>query len=351
MTILFRAVSPPPPRWSTVAKFVTLSDFLTQSGALNEAEMIDLRMRTTGDRLSRMRCRVSLAAILALLAGGPLATIFAQVSSPTVRVSDEGYATIPGASIFYVDTGGDGVPIVLLHAVTGTTSAWQYQTSAFAAAGYRAIAYDRRGWGRTVVDANGPPGTGADDLLAFLDVLKLGRVHLVATAGGGFIAFDFALSFPERLTSLVVADSIGGVQDTEVVDLERRIRPSQFDALPPEVRELGPAYRAANPTGTQRWIEIEKQSRPSQPATSTLQQASSVPMRNRLTLSRLEQIRTPTLLIAGGADMTAPPPLMQLFASRIKDAEFRVVPNAGHSVYWEEPDAFNRTVLDFIRKH
>jgi pimeloyl-ACP methyl ester carboxylesterase len=74
-------------------------------------------------------------------------------------------------------------------------------------------------------------------------------------------------------------------------------------------------------------------------------------MRNHLTLSLFEQIRTPTLLLTGGADMTAPPALMKLFASRIRNAEFLVVPNAGHSVYWEEPDAFNRSVLDFIRKH
>ena len=49
--------------------------------------------------------------------------------------------------------------------------------------------------------------------------------------------------------------------------------------------------------------------------------------------------------------MTAPPPLMKLLASRIRDAEFLVVPNAGHSVYWEEPELFNRSVLAFIGKH
>lgn len=199
-------------------------------------------------------------------------------------------------------------------------------------------------------DATGPAGTGADDLLGLLDALKVDRVHLVATAGGGFVALDFALSFPARLRSLVVADSIGGVRDQEVLDLESRIRPPQFDALPPEVRELGPTYRAANPDGTRLWAEIEKQSRPSLPPTSTLQLAYSVPMRNQLTLSLLEQIHVPTLLLSGGADMTAPPPLMKLLASRIRNAEF-LVPNAGHSVYWEEPEVFNRSVLDFIRKH
>jgi pimeloyl-ACP methyl ester carboxylesterase len=288
-----------------------------------------------------------LAAVLSLLTSGAPATV-AQVSTPAAH---EAFAAVPGARLFYVDTGGEGVPVVFLHAATGTTSAWQYQTPAFAAAGYRVIAYDRRGWGRTVAVANGPSGTAADDLLALLDALKLDRVHLVATAGGGFVAFDFALSFPARLRSLVVADSIGGVRDREVLDLESRIRPPQFDALPPEVRELGPMYRAANPDGTRAWADIEKRSRPSQPRTSTLQLAYAVPMRNQLTLSLLERIRTPTLLLSGGADMTAPPPLMKLLASRISNAEFLVVPNAGHSVYWEEPEVFNRSVLAFIGKH
>ena len=148
-----------------------------------------------------------------------------------------------------------------------------------------------------------------------------------------------------------MADSIGGVRDQEVLDLESRIRPPQFDAMPPEVRELGPMYRATDPEGTRLWAEIERQSRPSLPRTSTLQQAYSVPMRNQLTLSLFEQIHSPTLLLSGGADMTAPPPLMKLLASRIRDAEFLVVPNSGHSVYWEDPEVFNRSVLDFIRKH
>jgi pimeloyl-ACP methyl ester carboxylesterase len=49
--------------------------------------------------------------------------------------------------------------------------------------------------------------------------------------------------------------------------------------------------------------------------------------------------------------MFAPPPVMRLFAARIKRAEQLVVPEAGHSTYWEQPDAFNRAVLNFIRKH
>jgi pimeloyl-ACP methyl ester carboxylesterase len=258
----------------------------------------------------------------------------------------EAYLAVPGARIFYTDTGGSGVPVVLLHAATGSSRVWEYQIPAFTRAGYRVIAFDRRGWGRTVVDPAGPQtATAADDLLALLDALHIDRVHLVGTAAGGFVAFDFALSFPQRLRSLVVANSIGGVQDPDFLELGRRIRPPQFDALPPEFREVGPSYRAAQPEGTKRWMELEKISRPEGP------RAPAQPMRNRITFSLLETIKAPTLLVTGAADLYAPPPVQKSFAARIKNSESIVVPEAGHSTYWEQPEVFNRAVLDFIAKH
>jgi pimeloyl-ACP methyl ester carboxylesterase len=249
--------------------------------------------------------------------------------------------------IWYKDTGGNGVPVVFLHAATGSTRNWEYQTPAFAAAGYRFIAYDRRGWGRSVIDPAGTqPGTGADDLQSLMNHLGIDRFHLVGTAGGAFVALDYALSYPQRLRSLVIANSIGGVQDEDFLELGRRLRPSpQFESLPPDIRELGPSYRAVNPEGTRRWIELEHMSRQQGP------QASAQTMRNRLTFSLLEKISVPTLLLTGDSDMFAPPPVLRLFAGRIKNSESLIVPEAGHSTYWEKPDIFNRAVLDFIRKH
>src|SRR3984885_7598288 len=224
----------------------------------------------------------------------------------------EAYATVPGARIFYRDTGGTGVPVILLHAATGSSRVWEYQFPALTAAGYRVIAFDRRGWGRTEINsAEAQPGAAADDLLALLHQLGLDRVHIVGTAAGGFVALDFTLSYPQRVRSLVVANSIGGVQDADFLELGRRIRPPEFDKLPPEFRELGPSYRAANAEGTERWVDLEKISRPDG------QRAPAQPLRNRITLLLLETIRVPTLLITGGADMYAPPPLQQLFARRI----------------------------------
>jgi pimeloyl-ACP methyl ester carboxylesterase len=155
---------------------------------------------------------------------------------------------------------------------------------------------------------------------------------------------DFAVSFPQRLRSLVVANSIGGVQDEDYLELGRRLRPPQFSALPPDIRELGPSYRAANPGGTARWLALEKQSRPQ--GTPPLQT-----FRNRLTFALLETIATPTLLLTGDADLYSPPAVLRLFAARIKNAESVIVPEVGHSTYWEQPELFNQRVLEFIGRH
>jgi pimeloyl-ACP methyl ester carboxylesterase len=261
----------------------------------------------------------------------------------------EAYANVPGARIFYRDTGGNGAPAILLHAATGSSRVWEYQIPGFTSAGYRVIAFDRRGWGRTELAAESqhPPEmrTAADDLLNLLDQLHLDRVHVIGTAAGAFVALDFALSYPGRVRSLVVANSIGGVQDPDYLELGRRLRPPEFDKLPPEFRELGPAYRAGNAAGTERWVELEKMSRP--PGAP----APPQPLRNRITFVMLETIQAPTLLVTGGADLYAPPPILQRFAERIKGSETFVIPEAGHSAYWEQPEQFNRVVLKFLAKH
>ena len=267
----------------------------------------------------------------------------------TQRVSagpHEGTVQLPGVRLWYVDTGGNGVPVVFLHAATGSVRNWEYQVAAFTKAGYRFLAFDRRGWGRSAIDSTGPqPGTAADDLIGLLDQLGIDQFHLVGTAAGGFVALDCALAFPDRLRSVVVANSIGGIQDAEYLELGQRLRPASFSALPPDFRELGPSYRAANAEGTKRWLEMESVSRPDGP------RSAPQPMKKQLTFALLATIRKPVLFMTGGSDLYAPPPVMRLFADRVKGAEFLVVPEAGHSTYWEQPEAFNRAVLDFIGRH
>ena len=252
------------------------------------------------------------------------------------------FADIAGARFWYEDTGGKGAAVVILHAGGGSSAMHGAQLAAFSAAGYRVVAYDRRGYGRTEA-APDPAVPASHDLQAFADQLALGKFHLVGTAAGGIAAFDYALSHPARLRSLVVANSIGGAQDEDYLALQKRLRPSpQFDALPADVRELGPAYRAADPEGTKRWFDLEH----------AAQQKGAVrlpPTKNRISFAALGELRVPTLLITGDADLYAPPPVMKRYAQAIPGAKSLVIPECGHSAFWEQPERFHQALLTFFK--
>jgi pimeloyl-ACP methyl ester carboxylesterase len=254
---------------------------------------------------------------------------------------------LPGVHLWYTDTGGDGPPVVFFHAASGTCESWVYQLPAFTQAGYRCIAFDRKGWGRSRPDLSGEqPGHVSDDLHRLADHLALGRLHLVATAAGGGGSMDYALSHPERVRSLVIADhGFGQLQDAEYRQMTERIRPPVINALPVELRELGPGYRATNPDGVRRWLEIERASA-TEGERGPRQQA-----RNQLTFAVLETLRVPTLLLAGDADLITPAAQMRVAAAHIAGCQFATVPEAGHAAFWERPDVWNRIVLDFIAQH
>ena len=255
------------------------------------------------------------------------------------------YLTLPGLDLYYEDTGGSGVPVVFLHALTGTADSWVHQLPAFTSAGYRCVTYDRRGWGRSrPTGSENRPEVGSDDLHALLEGLSLERVHLVATAAGGIIALDYALAHPERVRSLVAANTIGGVQDEDYLEVQRRARPPEIQALPPELRELGPSYRGADPEGVARWLEIERAGRPEGPRPFP-------PVREPITSARLQTMRVPTLALAGEADLLSPPALMRMLADRIPTARFQSLGDAGHAGFWERPHAWNGLVLEFIGRH
>src|SRR5262245_4380753 len=105
------------------------------------------------------------------------------LSSQTAAPARETFAELPGVRLWFRDTGGNGIPIVFLHSNTGSSRNWDYQIPEFTAAGYRFIAYDRRGWGRSVATPGAPAGTAADDLHALMNYLGVTRFHLMGTAG------------------------------------------------------------------------------------------------------------------------------------------------------------------------
>jgi pimeloyl-ACP methyl ester carboxylesterase len=262
---------------------------------------------------------------------------------PPQAPAKEGIANLPGTRLSYWDTGGNGEAILLLHPATGSTRIWSYQQPVFVKAGYRVIAYSRRGYGGSDPVPKENPGTAAGDLHNLADMLGLNKFHLVGSAAGGGIAVDYAHSHPERLRSLVIACAIGGVGDADYLELSARLRPKGFDEMPATFRELSPAYRAANPEGTAAWAALEH-------GAITGNRLGQAPA-NKIGWASLASMKVPTLVIGGDADLAVPPPMLRLYASHIPGAEVVSVPEAGHSLYWERPDIFNRTLLAFFAKH
>jgi pimeloyl-ACP methyl ester carboxylesterase len=265
------------------------------------------------------------------------------IPMPPQAPAKEGTAAVAGTELAYWDTGGSGEAIVLLHPATGSVRIWGYQQPVFAKAGYRVIAYSRRGYAGSQPVPKENPGTAAGDLHALVEFLRLGKFHIAGSAAGGGIAVDYAVSHPEQLLSLVVACAVGGVEDKDWGERVEALRPNGFDQMPAIFRELSPGYRAANPRGTAQWAALER----SAVTGNRVGQRTA----NKITWSSLSALRTPALIIGGEADLYMPAPLLEIYASHIPNSELVVVPEAGHSLYWERPDVFNRALLDFFAKH
>jgi pimeloyl-ACP methyl ester carboxylesterase len=264
----------------------------------------------------------------------------------TANARNGAHAELPGVKLWFIDTGGAGEPVMLLHPNTGTSETWEPQIVALSQAGYRVIAFDRCGWGKSFADdkPGAKPDSIAENLDALVGHLKLEKFHLLGVAGGGFIAMDYAAWRPEQLRSLIVGASTGMIQDQEIADFIARITIPGIRELSPHYRELGPSYRGADPDGVKRWIEIDEHAR--QPGAGF--QPS---LRTPNTLAKIASITTPALVIAADADLLAPPGLMRIWAAYLRNHEWAVIHDAGHALTWEQPGRFNDIVLDFLRRH
>jgi pimeloyl-ACP methyl ester carboxylesterase len=210
----------------------------------------------------------------------------------------------------------------------------------FAKAGYRVIGYSRRNYYNSELAPANNPGTASEDLQNLIEFLRLEKFHLVSSAAGGSVAADYALSHPERLLSLTVSSNNLAAANGYIAEAAAKIRIKEWDDLPRWFRELGPSYRAANPAGVQKWIELNHKSETGKGARQKLV--------NVVSPEKLETLRVRTLLMTGAADMFTSPSIMRMIARHVPDNEVVIAPECGHSIYWEQPEFFNRTVLGFI---
>jgi pimeloyl-ACP methyl ester carboxylesterase len=256
----------------------------------------------------------------------------------------EGFAAVPGARLWYWDTGGDGEPLVLCHPGSQSSQIWLYQQPAFAKAGYRVIAYSRRGAYKSDRGSEEDRGTAVGDLAGLLDFLDLGKAHVLGAAAGGITALGFAVAHPARVISLILAGTIVSPDEEEWRTVYQRLGlASARLSVSTEFLELGPSYRAVNPEGVARFVELERAAK----ADGVIRQPLGVTVR----WEAMQRLKTPVLLLTGEADLYAPPPLQRMIAAHLPKHEMFTLREVGHAPYWEIPAEFNRLVLNFLGRN
>ena len=228
-------------------------------------------------------------------------------------------ADVNGIEIDYEDT-GRGRPIVLTHGHMSSRIAWNGQHRALADR-YRVISWDIRGHGQTV-SPDDPAQYSLDltvaDVRALLGQLGVERAVIGGLSLGGYISLAFALAHPGMVEALVICDSGPGYRN----DHARTQWNERAFTRAAELEENGQRALAHATRGM------------------LAQQGSTV-------IDGLPSIRVPTLVIVGDQDTPFLAPC-EYMAKKIPGARLETIAGAGHSSNLDQPEAFNRVLLDFL---
>ncbi|HLG76044.1 MAG TPA: alpha/beta fold hydrolase [Ktedonobacteraceae bacterium] len=230
---------------------------------------------------------------------------------------------------------------------------WDEQFPLFAQR-YRTIRYDLRGYGQSQIPAG--PFAYYEDAAGLLHFLGAQKAHVVGISFGGKTALDFTLAHPELVSFLtLVAPSVGGVPPSERI---RRFNEEENASL-----EQG-NLEAATELNLRLWVDGPDRT-PDQVDPSVRQRvyemqyhAFTIPMPEGAdeiaieppAISRLSEVNVPTLIIVGNYDLPEKLELARLLARSIPHAQYEEIAGAAHMVSMEQPQAFNRVVLDFLSK-
>ena len=260
--------------------------------------------------------------------------------------SEQGIAEVNGTRLWY-EVAGEGPPIALVHGFSLDSRMWDDQFAAFAAH-HRVLRYDLRGFGASSIPDG--PYRHADDLATLLDELSIVPAGIVGLSLGGMIATDFALTYPDMVTALVLVDSVLG---------GHRSSP-EWDAAVTPVWKAGRAGDIA--TAKSLWLDMGlfAPARRNPAVGTRLEQMvteysgwhwlhhDTVQGLEPPAAEQLARIAAPTLVIVGDQDLPDFLAVAGQLGREIPGAQHLVLPNTGHMANMEAPDAFNDAVLRFL---
>jgi pimeloyl-ACP methyl ester carboxylesterase len=265
-------------------------------------------------------------------------------------------APVDGVKLYYEEAGA-GAPLVFVHEFAGDSRSWHLQLRSFARR-YRCIAFNARGYPPSDVPTDPAAYSqdrAVDDIKGILDHLGIAKAHVCGLSMGGYATLIFGTRYPERALSLTVAGcGYGSVAseraafraDSEVV--ARRFE-AEGMAKVADVYSMGPTrvqFMDKDPAG---WREFHAQLA----AGSALGHALTLrgvqmTRPSVFELERaLEALAVPTLIVTGDEDEPCLDPAI-FMKRKIPTAGLAVIPKSGHTINLEEPEAFNRALLDFL---
>ena len=264
--------------------------------------------------------------------------------------------TDDGVTLHYEEA-GSGTPMVFVHEYAGDHRSWEAQMRFFSRR-YRCITYAARGYTPSEVPSDPEKYSqdrATDDIAAVIKGLGLGPTHVVGLSMGGFATLHMGLRHPDLARSLVAAGVGYGAAPGKTAQFH-----AETDAAIARIRAEGmDKFGKTYSRGPTRLVFEEKDPRGYAEFQAQLcehsTEGSALTMngvqRRRPSLFDLEaQFRAmtvPTLVIAGDED--DPTLEASLYLKRtIKSSALLVMPKCGHTMNLEDPDAFNRAVLDFV---
>ena len=255
-----------------------------------------------------------------------------------------------GIALAYEDTGGSGPAVVFAHGLGGSSNCWLAQLEECRRRGWRGIAYDQRGAGRT----EKPPGPysvagWAEDLAALLDGLGLRRAALVGHSVGCMVAERATLSLGERVWALALCGGARSWPPEAAPAFEQRARlarDGRMDEIAEGVAATGLTERARgdDPRLLGLMREMIAGGDPGAYAESAL-------ATGRGSMAGLEQLECPTLACCGAADPVTPPKAAREIAAAAPRGEFEQIEGAAHWCMLEKPGVFTDVLFAFLERH
>lgn len=253
--------------------------------------------------------------------------------------------------LFYASHGA-GEPLILIPGFASGAWAWNWQTKDLSK-DFRVVTFDPRGVSHSEISdgADVSLETIAGDIVNLLDELKIENANILGASFGGFVAQEFALTYPTRLNKLILAcTSFGGKQhvapDLEILkafvsidDLNKseRIRKFMIPAFTPE-------FRARYAEIVEKVCVLREQNVvPEKVYLAQLQSATTFDAE-----ARMADIKAETLILTGDKDIVVPPQNSYNLAKAIPNAELKVIEGGSHMFFIEKADEFNEIVAQFL---